>query len=204
MERDVTVREVMDREFVGVTESDGFVETVELMLAEEVENVVVLRGSEPVGVLTERDALSALVDESDPETAADAMTESVPTVSPDHTIAEAADAMSAAATKRVLVSDGAAMVGVLSEHDLITTSPFAPAVGTDRMADSDAELMADRTAETTRQRAVAEAGDGPGEMGEGTREREYEDQSICEACGALSRDLRAFNGQLLCADCRDI
>jgi len=203
MERDITVREVMDREFVGVTESDGFVETVELMLAEEVENVVVLRGSEPVGVLTERDALSALVDE-DPETAADAMTESVPTVSPDHTIAEAADAMSAAATKRVLVSDGAAMVGVLSEHDLITTSPFAPAVGADRMADSDAELLADRTAEPTRQRAVAEAGDGPGEMGEGTREREYEDQSICEACGSLARDLRAFNGQLLCADCRDI
>jgi len=196
MERDTTVQEVMDREFVGVTESDGFTETVELMLEEGVESVVVLRGSEPVGVVTEREALAAMVEDGDPTTAADAMTETVPTVSPDHTIAEAADEMSTAATKRVVVSDGAETVGVVSEHDLITTSPFAPAVGTDHTR-TDAEL--------SEQRPVAAAQGGPGDLGEGgSRDLEYEDQSICEACGSLARDLRAFNGQLLCADCRDI
>jgi len=195
MERDVTVQEVMDREFVGVTESDDFTETVELMLEEGVESVVVLRGTEPVGVVTERDALSAMVADEEPATAADAMTETVPTVSPDHTIAEAADAMSAATTKRVLVSDGSEPVGVVSEHDLITTSPFAPAVGTDHTSP---EARAER-------QSVAATQGGPGDLGEGgTRELEYEDQSICEACGSLARDLRAFNGQLLCADCRDI
>jgi len=194
MERDVSVQEVMDREFVGVSESDDFTETVRLMLEAEVESVVVLRGSDPVGVVTERDALTAMVDDL-AETAADAMTETVPTVSPDHTIAEAADEMSAAATKRVLVADGDETVGVVSEHDLITTSPFAPAVGTDHTASS--PELSDR-------QPVAAGTSGPGDLGEGGREAEYEDQSICEACGSLARDLRGFNGQLLCADCRDI
>lgn len=196
MERDVSVQEVMDREFVGVTESDGFTETVELMLEEGVESVVVLRGTDPVGVVTERDALEALVAEQTPETAADAMTDTVPTVRPDHTIAEAADEMSAAATRRVLVSNGAEPVGVLSEHDLITTSPFAPALGTERMA---------AEAEPPEQESIAAAQAGPGDLGEGSaRAQEYDEQSICEACSSLARDLRAFNGQLLCADCRDI
>ncbi|MFC7195331.1 CBS domain-containing protein [Halosimplex aquaticum] len=61
MERDVSVQEVMDREFVGVSESDGLRETAELMLAEEADSAVVLHGSEPVGVVTERDALEAFV-----------------------------------------------------------------------------------------------------------------------------------------------
>jgi len=199
MEPDVTVREVMDREFVGVSESDGVAEAAELMLSDGAESVVVLRGSEPVGVMTERDALAAFVAHDDPETVAEAMTDAVPTVSPNLTIAEAADEMSAAASRHLLVTEGDDPVGVLSEHDLITTSPFAPAVG-----DVDADV----------DRAVAGVSPGrgegaPGELagdetGDRARAAEFEDQSICETCGALSRDLRPFNGQLLCADCRDI
>jgi formylmethanofuran dehydrogenase subunit E len=30
------------------------------------------------------------------------------------------------------------------------------------------------------------------------------DQSICQECGALARDLSEVDGQLLCADCRDV
>jgi len=32
----------------------------------------------------------------------------------------------------------------------------------------------------------------------------FEDQGICEKCGSLRRNLTAFNGQLLCAECREI
>ena len=52
MNENVTVREVMEREFVGVSESDGVLETSELLLREGSDLAVVLRGSEPVGVVT--------------------------------------------------------------------------------------------------------------------------------------------------------
>ncbi|WP_415381864.1 cyclic nucleotide-binding/CBS domain-containing protein [Halosimplex sp. TS25] len=192
MERDVSVQEVMDREFVGVSESDGLRETAELILEEGADSAVVLRGADPVGVVTERDALATFVRaEGESADVSEAMTDSVPTVSPQTTIAEAADEMSAQSTQRVLVSDGSELLGVLSEHDLLSASPFAP--------------TASGPASEVGERAVAgvSAGRGAGATEPGRDDR-YTDQSVCEACGSLARGLSPFNGQLLCADCRDI
>ena len=63
MNRDVTVREVANREFVGVSESDDLLETVELLVAEGSDTALVMQGSEPVGVLTDRDVLELLAAE---------------------------------------------------------------------------------------------------------------------------------------------
>ncbi|WP_123534280.1 CBS domain-containing protein [Halosimplex salinum] len=192
MERDVSVQEVMDREFVGVSESDDLRETAELMLDEAVDSVVVLRGSDPVGVVTERDALETFVrSDGDAPRVQDAMTESVPTVSPETTIAEAADEMSANSTQRVLISEGAEPLGVLSEHDLMTASPFAQTANGPDVPGGERQVAG---VSAGRGEAAAEPG------GEGR----FTDQSLCEACGSLARDLSPFNGQLLCADCRDI
>lgn len=192
MERDVSVQEVMDREYVGVSESDDLRETAELMLSEGVDSVVVLRGSEPVGVVTERDALETFVmHNGESPDVADAMTEAVPTVTPEVTIAEAADEMSAMSIQRVIVSDGDEPLGVLSEHDLMTASPFAP--------------TANGPETDTREQPVAGVSAGrAGTDEEAGTEGRFADQSLCEACGSLSRDLSPFNGQLLCPDCRDI
>lgn len=187
MDSSVPVRDVMDRTFVGVSESDTVGETAELLLSEGADSVVVLRGDEPVGVVTERDALGALVADEGDEPVSNAMTESVPTIPPDATLGEAADEMSSQTAQRVVVSNGSRPVGLLSEHDLITTSPFAPerrvTAGPDTAAASHRDERVDA--------------DEPMDRG-------FEDQSICEACGALARDLSTFNGQLLCGDCRDI
>jgi len=129
MERDVSVREVMDREFLGASESDGLREAAELMLVEDADSVVVLRGSDPVGVVTER--------------------------------------------------------------DLMTASPFSP--------------TADGPTAVEGGRAVAGVSAGRGQSATERRgEGRFADQSLCEACGSLARDLSPFNGQLLCSDCRDI
>ena len=192
MKRDVSVQEVMNREFLGASESDELRETAELMLVEDVDSIVVLRGSDPVGVVTERDALETFVRaDGDSATVADAMTEDVLTVAPDITIAEAAGEMSAQSTQRVLVSNGSEPLGVLTEHDVMTASPFSrtasgpTAVGEERAV---AGVSAGRGESTTERR------------GEGR----FANQSLCEACGSLARDLSLFNGQLLCSDCRDI
>jgi len=183
MNTEVTVREVMNREFLGVSESDDLVETVELLLSEDAETAVVLHGSEPVGVVTERDVLSVLVDEPDLQTAtvADAMSESLPTVAPEETLDEAADRMSAQSVRRLVVVDRGELVGVITEHDLLASRVAEPTADQPTSA---------RTAES------ALTAEEP--------EDSYEDQSICEACGAFASDLSSFNGQLVCADCRDM
>jgi hypothetical protein len=167
------------------------------MLEEGAESAVVLRGTDPVGVVTERDALAAFVGaDGDPPKVSEAMNDALPTVSPEMTIGEAADALSAGSTQRVLVSDGDEPLGVLTEQDLLTASPFAPTASGPAMAE--------------RERAVAGVTEGRGdpdtEPADTRRNSEsrFEDQSLCEACGALSRELSTFNGQLLCPDCRDI
>jgi CBS domain-containing protein len=201
MDGDVPVREVMHGEYVGVSESDTVRETAALLLAESVESVVVLRGSDPVGLVTRGDALEAfLTDESGAQVSA-VMRESVPTVSAGARLGEAADELAALDTGHLVVTDGSEPVGILTEHDLVAASPFAPgrdpvdpaSATVGRSNDPDVEYGEDLDGDYDEER---DAG--------GIAERPFEDQSICEGCGSLARDLSTFNGQLLCVDCRDI
>jgi CBS domain-containing protein len=194
MNADVTVREVMDREYLGVSEPDDLVETVELLLREGVDTAVVLRGSEPVGVLTCRDVMALLVEGPDPHEASvgDGMTAHVPTVDPKLGLEEAANIMSTQDVRRLVVTRDAAEEpdGIITEHDVFAVRARGP--GRDLQA-----------AETSGTVAA-----GPGSSLAADVEHEgtgdFEDQGICEACGTLTGDLASFNGQLLCADCRDM
>lgn len=172
----LTVRDVLPQEFVGVSESDPVLETVALLLEEDAESAVVLRGSEPVGVLTERDVLQLLVDGQDPETipVGEVMTPAPETIDRDATVQEATERISAADCRRLLVRHEGEVVGVLSEHDLLPATTLTERV----------------------EPPLPTAGDGGSET--------YSTQSICEACGALTRDLVDVRGQLLCGDCRDV
>jgi CBS domain-containing protein len=203
MDGDVPVREVMDGEYVGVSESDTVRETAKLLLTEGVESVVVLRGSEPVGLVTRGDALSAFVSDEGDANVGEAMRRTVPTVSPGATLGEAADELAALDTGHLVVSDGTQPVGVLTEHDLVAASPFAPGRESPGSATATVGRSDDPDVEYGETRD--EQYDDGEEFGESRPpERGFEDQSICEGCGSLARDLSTFNGQLLCADCRDI
>lgn len=193
MLRDVTVREVMNGDYVGVSESDGLVESVELLLSENADVGVVLRGDEPVGAVSESDALRAFVDADDPASTAvgEAMTADVPTIPPDGGLQEARDRMTSLDTGWLVVSEGDHPLGVVTERDLLAGST----IGRERGAGED------REGESTMMTPTATAA---GVDAESASEDAFEDQGICEVCGALSADLVAFNGQLRCADCRDV
>lgn len=194
MYADVPLREVVDREYVGVSESDELVATVELMLTEDAESALVVRGSTPVGVLTERDVLSLLVEGPDPAeaTVRDAMTENIPTADAGERLPAAADRMSAKSARRLVVTEPGSdhPIGILSERDLLATSTHR---GVDESgapeptAAAEPGVVTAMGAETDTERADA-----------------FEDQGICERCGTLSRELAGFNGQLLCTDCLDV
>ncbi|MFC7072248.1 CBS domain-containing protein [Halovenus rubra] len=189
MNRDVTVQDVMDREYVGVSESDGLVETVELLLRNDVDAAVVQRGSEHIGVLTHEDVLALLVEGPDPAEAAvsDAMTESVPSVSPGVDIAVAADRMSTQESGRLVVTNGTEPLGIVSERDLLATHTMDTATENTE----EAQVLVGRESDTEPETADDTNGG-------------FQDQSICEGCGTFASDLTVFNGQLLCSDCRAI
>lgn len=181
MNTDITVRDVMPQDYVGVSESDRLVDTVELMLEEDADSVVVLRGQEPVGVLTQRDVLAVVV-EGDVEnaTVADGMSSQVASVAPDRGIDDAANLMDTAGVRSLLVTDGDEPLGVVTEHDLLSAATIE--------APSETDLLVGN--------GIAEAE---------TRETgQFSNQSICEECGALARDLVDVGGHLLCPNCRDL
>lgn len=193
MQRDVPVREVMDREFVAASPSDELLETVELLLREEAEPAVVLEGSEFVGVLGDRDALAAFVGgDAASATVGDAMTDSVPTAAPDETLDEARDRMATWSTRWLVVAEGAEPQGVVTEHDVLAgTAIGSEAETTEDVAPAQEELAGTGTTAAAAEANASAAGG-------------FEDQGICEKCGTLNRDLTSFNGALLCADCRDV
>lgn len=187
MDAEVIVRDVMTREYVGVSESDSVLGVVRLMHDEDVGSVVVLRGREPVGILTERDVLGLVANEKDPSetTVSEAMSEPIISMQPDRRLADAAGLMAQQGIRRVLVmGTDEELLGVLTERDVISASSSPSSISRSQERDlDDAELA--------------------GRMKANGGESEYENQSICEVCGALTRDLTNVNGQLVCADCRE-
>ena len=57
MDEPVSVREVMNREYIGASAADDLVETTELLVREGEPTALVLQGNDPVGVVTSDDVL---------------------------------------------------------------------------------------------------------------------------------------------------
>lgn len=186
MNDNVTLRDVASPEFVGVSESDSVLGTVELLAAENASAAVVLRGTDPVGTITAGDVFSLLADGGDPETTrvAEVMSDPPERISADARLTDAAAALNGTDAGRVLITDPTTgePVGAVSPFDVVA----AGAVERTQVAAEQSE----RSVGTTRERA--------------TDDEQYATPSICEACGSLARDLTNFNGQLLCADCIDV
>ena len=180
MHNGITVRDVMNREFVGVSESDTLAEAAELMAAEAAAAVVVLRGSEPIGTLSPAGAMAAMLD-GDPEstTVGEVMAPPVPTADPSMSLSVAAQQLvSQDAGHLLVVQEGAAM-GLVTDREVLAATGTTPG----------GEATAAETASTPE----------PGGDAEAATESV---QSICEVCGSLTPELTTVNGQAVCPDCR--
>ncbi|WP_181686513.1 CBS domain-containing protein [Halorhabdus salina] len=178
-----TIREVMTRDYVGVSESDDVLDAGQLLRDEGVDGAVVLRGNEPVGMLEVDGVLDHVLEDGDVETVGDAMVSEVERVGAEQPISTAADRLVSSDESVLVVTDERDdVIGVVTEADLVR----AVALGRDPDDQRTENIEPART------------GQNPD-----TDER-YSNQGICERCGALTSDLASFNGQLLCSDCRDI
>lgn len=184
MVEDLTVRDVMTRDFVGVSEADTIDEVARLMVEEGETTVAVMRGSEAVGSVMAGTMLDAVLrDDHAEERAIDSIMDRPPrSVPPELSLAEAAAILADADTDHVFVSGNDGIAGVLTENDLITavTSILTTEPGGPLDDDYDAGLADEPDTAT------------------------MSTQSVCEVCGTLKTDLENINGQLVCDDCRAV
>lgn len=183
MDETATVRDVMTRAYVGVSEGDSVAGAAELMAEEGVDGVVVLRGREPIGMLHASDVVALVASRTDPEEmpVGEVMT-TVASVDADEGISEAIGTIAGRDARGMVVVEGDEVVGLLTERDVIT-----------------AQWMRPPATEETEEPVLAVP------MNEGASvEEEFTAQGVCEVCGSLVRDLTNDNGQLVCADCIEI
>ncbi|WP_049923436.1 CBS domain-containing protein [Halopiger djelfimassiliensis] len=204
MESELSVRDVLTTEYVGVSESDTVLGAVQLMREERTSCVLVVRGTEPVGIMTEWDVLELVADERDPaETAVEeAMTTPVISLEPDHSLTDAASTMARQNIRNVVVETEDDVLGLVTQRDVIAAAGSFQAAMTPVRSNeepSERERHADERANprlgeetTTQSQVLPNGGD------------EFTTQGVCEACGSLADELWDANGQLVCSDCRTV
>lgn len=187
MATELTARDVLSPEYIGVSESDSVLGAVRLMRQERAGCVLVVRGAEAVGIMTEWDILGLIADEDDPAetTVGEAMSSPLLSVPPDHPISDAAELMARENIRNLVVEDDDGITGIITQRDVIAVAgsygaTTAPAT----------ELG------STRPEGDTPAPNGGDEYGAG--------QGVCEVCGTLTESLWETNGQLVCSDCRAV
>lgn len=186
MRQSLSVRDVMRRTFVGVSEGDSVAGAAELMHEEGVDGAVVVRGSDPIGILTASDVMAIVAADGEPtETAVDtAMRQPAVTVAPDDDIGEAIGAIADHDIGWLAVVSEGDLVGTVTEHDIVTAPSSLSPIDTPEPTGADTPVP-ERTRRDT-----------------GPESATYTTQGVCEVCGSLSRSLDPHNGQLVCEDCR--
>ncbi|MCU4740325.1 CBS domain-containing protein [Halobacteria archaeon AArc-m2/3/4] len=192
MESELLVRDVLTKEYVGVSESDTVLGAVELMREERIGCVLAVRGTEPVGIMTEWDVLGLVVDEGDPgsTTVEDVMSTPVLTIEADRPLPDAATQMARENNRNMVVTDGGELLGVLTQRDIIAAAGSFQGATAGRPGAE--PIVQETVTEGSENETLANGGD------------EYTTQGVCEACGSLADSLRETNGRLVCPDCRSV
>lgn len=182
MNEPVTARDVMNRSYLGVSEADSVAGAAELMRDEAVDGAVVLRGSDPVGVVSAADIVGVVADGRDPAEVevAEVMTDHLISIKVDQRFKEAITALADSDVRHILVMDNGDIAGVLSEHDVVTAHSMMSIGPGDGGTTVPPEVEAELNPE-----GIAT-------------------QGVCEICGSLSQDLVDVNGQIVCQACREI
>ena len=201
----VTARDVMSREFVGVSEGDLVDDVLELMVDQAVDDVLVLRGSEPVGVVSCHDVLDAVASDGDldGQTAEQLMQPAPDPVAAEEDLGTVLSRLASDGVETLPVADDEqALVGVVTDDDVIAaaTSLVSEPNGMDSVPATDAVDAAEQTSLDASTPATAPAATGSPTAAS----PEHSTQGVCESCSTLTGDLQVVNGQSICPECRDV
>jgi citrate synthase len=124
-----TVADIMSTPVVTVDASETIAETAARMGAKRVGSVVVVDGSRPIGIFTERDLVRVAAGGADTysDTVADWMTPNPDAVAPDEEVGQAFAALSEHGYRHIPVVDGDTLAGIVSMRDLMRIAAIQPA-----------------------------------------------------------------------------
>lgn len=210
MENDVNVREIMTREYVAVNEGDSVLGAVQLMREERAGFVLVMRGEDPVGIVTEWDVICLVADEDDPADTpvGDVMSSPLVSLDAERGLSDATSVMARENIRHVLAknADGETL-GVLTQRDVISATgsrPVAANGGTTHAATGSAGVDAADAVTDDRVTNEQVTDDRVNDTDADAAFGGFERQGICEECGGFAETLWERQGKLLCADCSGI
>jgi CBS domain-containing protein len=122
----ILVRDIMSKDVKVVRTDTSVKEVVATMNKFNIGSIIVVQGDRPVGIITERDILRRLVEQSlAPEvlTARQVMSSPVLTINENATIEEAAKFMVNKKVKKLPVMDNGRLVGIITFTDIVTKVP---------------------------------------------------------------------------------
>lgn len=115
------VQNVMTADIVTIEAEARLADAMRAMVENEIGSVVIMRGGEVVGILTERDVLKTFVD--NPRAAesktGDVMSSPPITIDANAAIGQAADLMADKKIRRLLVTEAGQIRGIVTERDLM-------------------------------------------------------------------------------------
>lgn len=115
------LRNMMNREIVTLDAEAVLTEAMQVMVEKDIGSIVVTRGDEMTGILTERDVLKKIC--FDHECAlmkiVDVMSTPLVTIDGGSSIGEAADKMGREKIRRLLVTEEGKITGIVTERDIM-------------------------------------------------------------------------------------
>jgi CBS domain-containing protein len=118
------VRDVMTRKVLTVKQDETVGGAARKMIHKGVGCLVVVKGTNPVGIITEGDVSRAIAKGADPWTVPVRSVggKRLVTTDPDMRVEEAAKLMSDAKVKKLPVTDGGKLVGIVTQTDIVASS----------------------------------------------------------------------------------
>ena len=115
------VRNIMTKDIVSVESTTRVNDTIKLMVEKDIGSVVVTREGQIAGILTERDVLRKCCPQTECTTvkAGDIMSSPPVTIDGGAAVGEAADLMADKKIRRLLVTEGGKIHGIITERDVM-------------------------------------------------------------------------------------
>ena len=174
----VPIKDVMSSPVITVYEDDSVEHVAKLMAERDIGSIVVIdRGGNPIGVITERDIVVRVATKNllpSAVKAKDVMTSPSRIIDPDADITEAAKKMREHNIRRLIVMDRGKMVGIISSRDIVAITPAL------------IEIIMEKARITQ----------GPSLV------RESSSAGYCDRCRQWSDTLVSVEGRFICEECR--
>lgn len=120
----VSAREIMTTSPVTIPSEALVVDAARIMAENDVGSLIVVDHGAPVGIITERDlVVKVLAKNNGHSPVRDVMSSPVVTIGPETDVFDAARKMLRLGIRRLAVTDGTRLVGIVTERDLLAVSP---------------------------------------------------------------------------------